>query len=379
MKYVWSAAAAAALLCLGCESSDSKSPNEVSGKSSGLTTAHAESEAIEELQSKEIEPRTSSSETVYEEEEAIHMIFAGDVMFEWSLEDTVAQHGPDYPFEHVSESVQQADYAIANLETAVTDHAQPYEKIYNFQADADHLTGLVNAGFDFVSLANNHTMDYREAGLLDTVESLDEAGLDHAGAGADKSEAYAPHTVELHGKTIKILAFSEVLPSVDWYAGENKPGIASGYQRERVVQKIAAADDSADYVLVYMHWGNEGEHTPEEATRTYAESMVSAGADAVVGTHPHVLQGFEFFDDQPVAYSIGNFLFPDYVEGPTAETGLLHFKLQDGDVAMSFEPWHIDQDQVVDQGEAYQGKVMQFLADHSYGVSINGFDIHPKP
>ncbi|MBB5175049.1 CapA family protein [Texcoconibacillus texcoconensis] len=352
----------------GCESSHSQ-----------VTTTEHEPITTSERENIDISQEEAPAlPAAHNQGEPINIVFAGDIMFEWSLEDTVQQHGADYPFAHVHETISEADYAIANLETAVTDHEVPYEKIYNFKTNIENLEGIANAGFDFVSLANNHTMDYGEEGLMDTIHALEGVSLDYAGAGRNKEDAYAPHTMEINGKIINIFAFSQVLPSMNWYAGEDKPGIASGYQEDRVVDLIREVDEESDYVLVYMHWGNEGEHMPETATRNYAEMMTEAGADAVVGAHPHVLQGFEFFDDQPVAYSIGNFLFPDYVEGPTAETGVLNIELANGEASMSFKPWLIDDDQIVDGGESYQKDIKRFLEEHSFNVAIDGFDIEPE-
>ncbi|RSL32320.1 CapA family protein [Salibacterium salarium] len=363
-------------LLAGCQTSDEKVS--VNSEEDQEETKEKTAGGIEALRDSE---ESASGDGMVEtkekddDHEPIDIILTGDVMFEWSLEETITAHGPHYPFEHVKKDIKKADYAVANLETAVTDHDVAYKKIYNFKTEPENLDGLIDAGFDFVSLANNHTMDYKEEGLLDTIDALDASSLDYAGAGENKEEAFAPHTVELNGETIKLLAFSQVLPSIDWYAREGQPGIASGYQEERVLNTIEEVEKGADYVLVYMHWGDENGYVPEEAARNYAEKMVDAGADAIVGAHPHVLQGFEFFDKKPVAYSLGNFLFPDYVEGANARTGLLNLTLDNGDVSMSFEPWFIENDQIVERGEEYHVKMLRHLEDHSYGITMKEHSI----
>ncbi|MFG6147853.1 CapA family protein [Halobacillus sp. B23F22_1] len=302
--------------------------------------------------------------------EPIELVATGDVMFEWSLEQTIEEKGPQYPFEQVSEQITSADYAITNLETAVTDKGVKEEKVYNFRTDPENLEGLVRAGFDFVSLANNHTLDYGREGLLDTLSYLHTYNLDYAGAGHNEKEAYQFHTIELNGKTVSLLAFSQVLPSTDWYARGEQTGIASGYQQERCIELIDKANEMSDYTIVYMHWGKEGEAIPEQETRDYATRMVHAGADAVIGSHPHVLQGFETIEGTPVAYSLGNFLFPDYVEGPQAQTGLLYLELHNGEVQMKFEPWKIKDDQIINPGEQYKDDIWTYLEDISFGVAI---------
>ncbi|MEB1808534.1 MAG: CapA family protein [Bacillaceae bacterium] len=310
--------------------------------------------------------------------EPIEIIFVGDVMMEWSLKNTINTKGVDYPFQNVKEDIQKADYAVANLETAITTSNNSFGKQYNFKANPVKLEGLVNAGFDLVSLANNHTMDYREEGLLDTMKYLREYGIDFVGAGKNSEEAYASHTVVLNDQKVTFLAFSRVLPDVSWYATDTKPGIASGYQEERVIDIIEKEKVDTDYVLVYMHWGIERANRPENYQRDYARKMIDAGADAVIGAHPHVLQGFEFYDGKPIAYSLGNFLFPDYITGPTAETGLLSIIIEDEQVKMKFNPFYIDNDVIVDKGEEYRNRIYQYLQDISYDVLIEDGEIKPK-
>ncbi|WP_229735410.1 CapA family protein [Halobacillus andaensis] len=307
--------------------------------------------------------------------EPIELVATGDVMFEWSLDQTIEDKGPEYPFEQVAEPISNADYALTNLETAVTDRGVKEEKIYNFRTDPENLQGLSKAGFDFVSLANNHTLDYGSEGLVDTLSYLHTYDLDYAGAGHNEQEAYQSHTIELNGETVSVLAFSQVLPSTDWYAIGEQPGIASGYQQERCLELIKKANEMSDYTIVYMHWGNEGEAIPEQETRDYATRMVHAGADAVIGSHPHVLQGFEIIDGTPVAYSLGNFLFPDYVEDAQAQTGLLQVELHNGEVQMNFEPWKIKDDQIINPGEQYQDDIWTYLEEISFGVAIEEGDI----
>ncbi|WP_328703102.1 CapA family protein [Alkalihalobacterium elongatum] len=307
--------------------------------------------------------------------EPIEIIFVGDVMMDMSLKNTINTKGVDYPFQFVKEVIHKADYAVANLETAVTTTNNSFGKQFNFKANPKKLEGLVNAGFDLVSLANNHTMDYREEGLLDTIKYLREYGIDFVGAGKNSEEAYSSHTVVLNDQKITFLAFSRVLPDVSWYATDTKPGIASGYQEERVIEIIEKEKANTDYVLVYMHWGIERANRPENYQRDYARKMIDAGADAVIGAHPHVLQGFEFYDGKPIAYSLGNFLFPDYISGPTAETGLLSIIIEDEQVKMKFNPYYIDNDVIVDKGDEYRKRIYHYLEEISYDVVIEDGEI----
>ncbi len=304
-----------------------------------------------------------------QEQEPISIVFAGDTLFDWSVRKAIHQFGPDYPFEYVKDEVSRADYAILNLETAVTKRAEKDPvQLYNFKSDPIALEGIKNAGFDMVSLANNHALDYQVGGLLDTIEHLNSYEIKYFGAGRNKQEAYRAQRIEINGKKISILGFSRFLPAVRWYENEG-PVIASAYQQERVLDAIDREGKDADYVIIYIHWGVEKNNRPENWQRQFAYDMIDRGADAIVGSHPHVLQGFEYYNGKPIAYSLGNFLFPDYVKGKTAQTGLLTLTI-DGDISMQFNPFVIRTNQIHPlEGEDDQ-EVFEYLEQLSYGVSI---------
>jgi poly-gamma-glutamate capsule biosynthesis protein CapA/YwtB (metallophosphatase superfamily) len=308
--------------------------------------------------------------------EPLHILYAGDAMFDWSVKETINKNGPNYPFVHIQSDIEQADFSFVNLETAVTlEKEMDTNQIYNFKSDPDSLTGLKHAGFDMVSVANNHSMDFLQKGFLDTLSNLDKAGLQYVGGGKNAQEAYKAKSVTLKGKKVKFLAFSRFIPTGDWFAGQDKPGIAQAYDRKPVLDAIAREREDTDYVLIYIHWGVEMNNRPEPWQREFAKQMIDAGADAIIGSHVHVLQGFEYYKGKPIAYSIGNFLFPDYVTGPKADTGLLHLKLDGDQIDMSFQPFYIEKNQIVSKGTAYVEKQMAYLSSISYGVAFDGLTI----
>lgn len=187
--------------------------------------------------------------------EPLHILYAGDAMFDWSVKEAINRYGPDYPFLHIQSEIEQADFSFVNLETAVTlENEKDTNQIYNFKSNPESLSGLKNAGFDMVSVANNHSMDFLQKGFLDTLTHLDTAGLLYVGGGLNAQEAYRAKSVNVKGKTVKFLAFSRFIPTGDWFAGKNKPGIAQAYDRKPVLDAIARERESADYVLVYLHW-----------------------------------------------------------------------------------------------------------------------------
>lgn len=194
--------------------------------------------------------------TKQDRSEPLHILYAGDAMFDWSVKEAINRYGPDYPFLHIQSDIAQADFSFVNLETAVTlENEKDTNQIYNFKSNPESLTGLKNAGFDMVSVANNHSMDFLQKGFLDTLTHLDTAGLLYVGGGLNAQEAYQAKSVNLKGKTVKFLAFSRFIPTGDWFAGSNKPGIAQAYDRKPVLDAIARERERADYVLVYLHWG----------------------------------------------------------------------------------------------------------------------------
>lgn len=305
--------------------------------------------------------------------EAIRIIFAGDALMDWSVKDTIRKKGPHYPFEHVKNAVSNADYAVVNLETAITHHNEKdTNQLYNFKSDPESLQGLKYAGFDLVTIANNHTLDFKQEGFLDTLKYLEQYGMPYVGGGRNKEGAYRAHKVRIKGKTIKFLAFCRFIPQTYWFADKNRLGIAEAYNKSSVLPVIQQERNDCDYLFVYMHWGVEKKHHPEPWQRKYAREMIDAGADAIVGSHVHVLQGFEYYKNKPIAYSIGNFLFPDYVREDKADTGLLTLTLNQEGISMKFDPYFIYKDQIIKKNEAYERKQLKYLESISFDVKIDG-------
>ncbi|KGX86135.1 CapA family protein [Pontibacillus marinus] len=298
----------------------------------------------------------------------ITITFGGDVLMEYSLVQSMKENGADHPFQYVKPYFQKSDYTVINLETPITHATSAFPKKYNFKASPLLLDGLKTSGVDMVSLANNHTLDYGEKGLLDTLDALEEASMEKIGAGRNAEDAYAERIVNIKGNKIAFLAFSEVLPSVSWYAGENKPGIASGYQVDRASTIVEKVKEKADYVLVYYHWGDEKVNKPNQDQKHIAKSLIDHGADAIIGSHPHVLQGFETYKGKPIAYSLGNFLFPDYVSGPTADTGVLELTLENEKVTMSFHPHTLVNNQITPLSNVDRSKQYRYLESISNDV-----------
>lgn len=150
-------------------------------------------------------------------------------------------------------------------------------------------------------------------------------------------------------------------------ATTTKPGLANGYDLSLIQNTIEKEKLGSDYLFVYIHWGVETKRSPEAFQRDWAKTMIDSGADGVIGSHPHVLQGFEYYNGKPIAYSLGNFLFPNYVKGDKAQTGILHLDIQNNHIEMSFVPFKILQDQILVQNAQEKQVVWNELQGLSYG------------
>ncbi|MGG1600439.1 CapA family protein [Paenibacillus naphthalenovorans] len=253
----------------------------------------------------------------------VNMSFVGDVMFAGKVEALLKQHGYDYPFKYVRSYLEKADIAVANLETPITTRGTPEDKTYAYRSSPLALSELRKAGVDLVNLANNHSMDYGVEGLLDTLDYLDAEGIRRVGAGRDSEEAYRHVIMEHNGMNIAFLGFSRVIHSASWYAGKNKPGLAETYTTKLPLQAIAKAREEADLVVVIAHWGEERNHRPIKVQTDLARQYIDQGADLVIASHPHVLQGFEQYKGKWIAYSLGNFIFTTNENSATWESMIL--------------------------------------------------------
>jgi poly-gamma-glutamate synthesis protein (capsule biosynthesis protein) len=251
--------------------------------------------------------------------EPVMLIFAGDIMLADGPGRSIAAGGdPLAPF---AATLAQADYRIANLECPVATGGQPHaSKIATFRADP-HTLSVLRGRFDAVSLANNHSGDYGHAAFLETMHHLDDAGIAHFGGGQNLVEAHRPLWIEKRGLRIAVLAYNEFKPRA-FEAGANWPGVAWSEDDQVIADIRAAKAAGADLVIPFMHWGWEKETRPTERQQTLARKLIDAGAALVVGSHPHVTQGAEFYKGKPIIYSLGNFVF-DGFDYPEARRGWL--------------------------------------------------------
>jgi poly-gamma-glutamate capsule biosynthesis protein CapA/YwtB (metallophosphatase superfamily) len=246
----------------------------------------------------------------------VRLIMVGDIMIANDQETgEIINRGVD-PFTPFAEVLKNADVAIGNLECVVAEHGEPVEKPYRYLADPKCLPRL-KQHFTAFSLANNHSGDFGKAAFARECDLLDQAGIKYFGGGRNKAEAHRPWIIERNGVRIAMLGYCEVFLR-SFEALDNVPGVAWSAYDDEVLADIKAAREKyrAHAVIPFMHWGYEND-VATDREKTFARQMIDAGADVVVGAHPHVTQGAEYYRGHLIVYSLGNFLFNGFDEEPT--------------------------------------------------------------
>lgn len=244
------------------------------------------------------------------------LVFAGDIYLSDYVLANYNQSGIGGVLsKQMLKELQQADLAVANNEFPYsTRGTQAPDKQFTFRLDPSYVSVLQEAGVDIVTLANNHVLDYGKEALSDTFQVLDDAGIAYAGAGDSFKRASKLIKKKVNGRTFGFLAASRVFPVVSWNVENEQPGVFSAYDPAKLVEAVKDATKHCDFLCVYVHWGIERSETPEGYQVTMAHALIDAGADAVIGAHPHVLQGVEYYKGKPVFYSLGNFIFYQSIE-----------------------------------------------------------------
>lgn len=261
---------------------------------------------------------------------SVTILFTGDLMLGRSLERAARDaNDPFFAFRRVAELLQSADLTVGNLECVLSDLGAPARKRYPLRC-AEALEALRWAGFNVLSLANNHAMDFGGEALLDMIRRLNNVGIATVGAGADLSAARTPAVLLRHGIRIAFLGYVNVPQDGPPFffrndltaATESSAGVAwasADSQGVAMIQAdVRAARALADVVIVLLHAGIEYSRTPNDVQRTLAYAAMEAGAAAVIGAHPHVLQGVQRYGDGIIAYSLGNFVFDMTVDTSAA-------------------------------------------------------------
>lgn len=253
------------------------------------------------------------------------VVAAGDVMGDRKVGSFIDKNGGAAAFTNVRSYFLDADLAFVNLESPLSNTGTERKyKEYTFRGRPALIDGLTSAGIDVVSLANNHQLDWSAAALKDEISRLDSAGVKHAGAGANSSAAAEPAIVKTKAGTVAVLAYTQIISSSA--ATSSSSGVNPGTSHSKVVSEIKAAKTKADFVIVSMHWGTEYTNQETAEQRSLAHAAIDAGADLVLGHHPHVIQGMEIYKNKLIVYSMGDFVF-DHRSRVTGEAFILRVTL----------------------------------------------------
>ena len=257
------------------------------------------------------EPAEERPEPEPEEPGSVLLAFAGDVMFSDPFLASYDKSGISAIADsEMLERMQNADLFVINEEFPFSLRGEAMEdKQFTFRADPKYVEIFQKMGVDIATVANNHALDFGRDAFLDTLDTLKSADITSIGGGYHLSEASAPAVQTIKGQTFAIFGATRVSPSATWYASDSQAGLFQTYDATLLNQKIAEAHTEYDHVIVFVHWGIEKNETPEDYQRSLAKGYIDAGADLVVGCHPHVLQGFEYYNGVPIVYSLGNYLF----------------------------------------------------------------------
>ena len=277
----------------------------------------------------------------------------GDVMLARRVGDRIrAADDWSYPLRPLAGRLASAEITVGNVESTLSRDGSPTQGTDSFGADRQVTQGLELAGFDLVSLANNHVGDYGQAALRQTLERFAADDIPYVGAGRSLTEARRPVVLERDGVRIGFIAtdsIGETPTATGSQAGTNRlnmpprTGPLNRAQLDRISRDIAALAKTVDTVIVMTHWGTQYTHVPEQSQRVAARAFAAAGADLVIGGHPHWVQGWEKFGSATVVHSLGNFVFDMDFQTKTREGVFLEVVLWGGEVkAIEPVPYVID-------------------------------------
>lgn len=234
----------------------------------------------------------------------------GDVNLDPSYIPALRTRGYDHAWSGLDGLFTADDLTVVNLECPVSDRGAVVPKEFNFRCDPAALPAAKAAGVDVANQANNHSRDFGPEALLDSVARLRANGIAPVGVGADARAAAAPAVVERNGWRIAVVGFGGVVPAADWLAGTRRPGMANGDDIAAMTATVRAAGEVADLVFVTIHWGVELDTQPRADDVARAHALIDAGADGVFGHHAHRLQPLGSHRGRPIAWGLGNFVWP---------------------------------------------------------------------
>jgi poly-gamma-glutamate synthesis protein (capsule biosynthesis protein) len=262
-----------------------------------------------------------------DEPKEVKLLFVGDVMLSRTIGERI-ENGED-PFINVKETFKEYDLVIANLECVISDIGTAQPKSFTFRAPIKSLDLLKDAGVDVVSLANNHTGDYGPEAFEDMLAKLDVHNLMYFGGGSDKTAAFAPLSINLYGNSISFIGANNIETYIN-AVGDDKAGGAY-FDEDLLSDSLMKANKESEIVIPYLHWGEEFVFEHNTIQRNWAEFFIDNNSDIVIGTHPHVVQDNDTYEDREIYYSLGNFVFDNMYLG-AAEGQMLEIIIKDNNI-----------------------------------------------
>ncbi|MFC8561252.1 CapA family protein [Peribacillus frigoritolerans] len=283
-------------------------------------------------------------------DQPLTMTMVGDVMMGRYVEEVTEKHGYEYLFRYMKPYFTNSDYVSGNYEhTALKEEVSNYKGAdtpIRLNSNTSGVEAVKDAGFSVVSLANNHMMDYEEQGLLDTIDEFKSADMHYVGVGSNTAEAKnSIDYADVNGVRVATLGFTDVYGK-DAVSKSNKAGLLNS-NPDLLFEMIGKARDAkqgnADLVVVNMHWGQEYSTSTTDRQKDLAKAIIDAGADIIIGHHPHVLQSFDVYKDGIIFYSLGNFIF-DQGWTRTKDSAMVQYHLaNDGKATIDVVPLQIEE------------------------------------
>lgn len=343
-----------------------------------IETIEASEEIVLEPET-ETQPETQPTEAETEPL-SFRLLFSGDVLFSDHVLNAYEKGGGIQGVldDGYRKLIDDADFFFVNEEFPFSDRGtKALDKQYTFRLPPSKVSMLKEMQADAVSLANNHALDFGTDALLDTCDTLDVAGILRTGAGKNLEEAKKAVEIEIQGRKVAIIGATRVIPVPEWAAYGNTPGMLAAYDPQILLKEVQQLSETQDYVVVFIHWGIERAERPESYQRDLGKKLIDAGADIVIGAHPHVLQGIEYYQGKPIVYSLGNFIFGSSIP----KTMLLEVMLEEGqEPVLTVHPGTSSGGYTrMLAGEQEKQEFDAYLTSISYGVTIEDGAVIPQP
>lgn len=353
---------------VGCRGSQGTKDNQI-----------VENSSKESVETTTEEITTDEPTTVDLQEFDFTMCFAGDILLaEGEITTNNLDSSPNGLKDCISpeflEIMNRADYTCVNNEFTYSTRGSALDgKAWTFRAHPDRVKYLKEMGVDLALLANNHVYDYGKDAMLDTLDTLTNADIKYFGAGANLEEAMKPVYVELGGKKVAFVAASRAEKNkMTPQATEEEPGILRCYDPTLFIEVIKEARANADFVVACVHWGTERSTVLEDAQLETARQYIDAGADMIIGSHSHCLQGMEYYNGKPIVYSLGNYWFDEYYEDTMLVNVRIHGDIYGSNVELSVVPGMQDDGKtVIFTDDSEKERVYQHLEDISVNIEID--------